>query len=73
MTVNMPLAGVDNTQLQHVVMTVLMAVATIYALVHVSSKKQLKNEANKNDHIFQTLIKAVDDYAILVLDKEGYI
>ena len=73
LAVDMPLSGVNNAQLQHVVMTVLMVAVAFYALVHVSYNKQLKNEANKNDHIFQELIKAVDDYAILVLDKSGYI
>ena len=68
MTINMPSVGADHAQLLNVVMTVLMVAAAIYGLVHVSSRNQLKN-----DHIFQSLIRAVDDYAILLLDKEGYI
>jgi|GEM_PF-1267555 len=68
MAINMPSAGVDNDLLQHIVVTVLMVAAAFYALVHVSCRNQLKN-----DHIFQSLIKAVDDYAILILDKDGYI
>lgn len=68
-----PITGINSGQMQHIVIATLLFASSSLGLSYFSHNRLLKRELMKNDYIFNTLVNSVKDYAIIVLDLNGFI
>lgn len=68
-----PIIGIHPEQMQRIVIVALLITSSSLGLSYFSHNRLLKRELKTSDNIFHALIDNVKDYAILMLDKDGFI